>query len=159
MQFSSKHKEENSLSHTVQSEMLIQETNNSTKDHNENAQYKPCPNTINFCSSQRTIKDWVIHPPFIPNVTNAHLTSQNQYSPSHPHQTFSAHLEPFGMPLPVIDHTKILRVCMQNPQHDFKIHGNRLEIYNIISNLKKHWGINVLPDQPKYQLEKQFQLD
>jgi len=110
LQFSSKHSEKNNRSINVQSEMISQETDHFTRDHNGNAQCNPCPNKTNVCSSQRNIKDWVIHQPFIPNVTSAQLPSRNQNSPFHPHQTFSAHLEPFGMPLPVIDHTKILQV-------------------------------------------------
>jgi len=47
-----------------------------------------------------------------------------------------AHLEPFGTPIPIIDHTRYLQICAQNTQHDFKIYGDGLEMHNIINNLK-----------------------
>jgi len=57
-------------------------------------------------------------------------------SPSHPHQTFTAHLDPFGTLMPSIDHTSVLRICAQNTQHDFKLHEDGLDMHNIITNLK-----------------------
>lgn len=78
----------------------------------------------------------------------APLTTQNHNSPSYPHQTFSAHIERFGTPLPVVDHTNVLRICMQNTQYDFKIYGDGLEISNIISNLKNIGASMFVPISP-----------
>ena len=84
---------------------------------------------------QSSIKQWTIHHPFIPNISLPSNNEHNTSAPSHPHQHFTAHLEPFGTPLPVIDSTRFLRVCTQNTQHNFKLHGDGLEIHNIINNL------------------------
>jgi hypothetical protein len=53
-----------------------------------------------------------------------------------PHQEFLSHLSPFGTPMPTIDHTKVLRVCMQNTQHSFQLYGDCLDITSTIDQLK-----------------------
>jgi hypothetical protein len=66
----------------------------------------------------------------------------------HHHQCFTDHLLPFGNPMPVIDPTRILRICMQNTQHDFQIYGDGLEITTISNNLQS-LGINMfIPISP-----------
>jgi hypothetical protein len=68
--------------------------------------------------------------------------------PMHHHQCFTDHLLPFGNPMPVIDPTRILRICMQNTQHDFQIYGDGLEITTISNNLQS-LGINMfIPISP-----------
>jgi len=47
------------------------------------------------------------------------------------------HLKPFVSNLPVIDHTKILRVVMQNTQFAFSIYSDLINISNILSNVKQ----------------------
>jgi hypothetical protein len=101
-----------------------------------------------FCKKQNSltqssIKKWTVHAPFIPNIPS--LSSSTGTSsvhpidtspPSHPRQLYSSHLSPFGTPLPIIDPTKIFRVCVQNTQHDFKIYGDGSELTSIIEHLQ-----------------------
>ncbi len=47
-------------------------------------------------------------------------------------------LIPFGTPLPIIDHTKILPVCAQNTQHSFRLFGDMIDILTTIENLKSN---------------------
>jgi hypothetical protein len=54
----------------------------------------------------------------------------------HTQQAFTSHLSPFGMYIPDIEHTKFLRVCMQNTQHSFQIYGDGLELTSTIDQLK-----------------------
>jgi hypothetical protein len=93
--------------------------------------------------TQSSIKKWTVHSPFIPNIPS--LSSSPGTSsvhpidtspPSHPRQHYSSHLSPFGTPLPIIDPKKILRVCVQNTQHDFKIYSDGLELTSIIEHLQ-----------------------
>ncbi len=44
------------------------------------------------------------------------------------HQIYSAHLNPYGTSLPLVDQTKFLRVCFQNTQHSFQLQGDGIEI-------------------------------
>ncbi len=71
------------------------------------------------CKNQQLIDKWLIHRPFIPSISYDTLT-QRPGHPSNPSQIFLDHLIPFGNPISVVDQTKILRICMQNTQHDFK---------------------------------------
>jgi len=87
-------------------------------------------------SKQKLITLWATHRPFIPNVATKSVTANKPSSPMHPHEVFSAHLKPFGTPIPIIDHTRYLQICAQNTQHNFKIYGDGLEMHNIINNLK-----------------------
>jgi hypothetical protein len=89
-----------------------------------------------FCPKQSSIKQWTIHRPFIPNTTQKARLMHNPMSPSHPRQAFTAHLHPFGTSMPAIDHTRVLWICAQNTQHDFKLHDNGLDMHNIITNLR-----------------------
>jgi hypothetical protein len=93
--------------------------------------------------TQQSIKQWTAHRPFIPNIPLGASSSHNPVIPSDPHQMFTAHLEPFGTPLPIIDPTPHLQVCMPNTQHDFKIYGDGIELSSIIDNLKS-FGIGML---------------
>jgi len=99
-----------------------QQTNTPSKENVYNSQ------------KQKSIKQWTIHRPFIPNISLSSNNEHNTSAPYHPHQHFTTHLEAFCTQLPVIDNTRFLRVCAQNTQHDFKLHGDGLEIYNIINN-------------------------
>jgi len=40
--------------------------------------------------------------------------------PSNPQEKFTGHLTPFGSPVSPMDHTKVLRICVQNTQMHFK---------------------------------------
>jgi hypothetical protein len=101
--------------------------------------------------SQQSVKRWTIYRPFLPHI----LHNQNQSNikiskpiPMHHHQCFTDHLLPLGNPMPVIDPTHILRICMQNTQHDFQIYGDGLEITTISNNLQS-LGINMfIPISP-----------
>jgi hypothetical protein len=62
--------------------------------------------------------------------------------PSTSSQIFLDHLTPFGNPISMVDHTKILRVCMQNTQHDFRLYGDGIKI-STISNQLQPLGINM----------------
>jgi hypothetical protein len=65
--------------------------------------------------------------------------SQSHHPSSHalsdPHSLFSNHLNPFGTTLNPIDQEFFLRICMQNPQHLFKIYGDCIDLNNILANL------------------------
>ncbi len=67
---------------------------------------------------------------------------------------FLDHLTPFGNPITVVDQTKILRVCMQNTQHDFRLYGGGIEITSISNQLKKLNQINYLKLNMNYLKQK-----
>jgi len=107
---------------------------------------QPIPsNNLTTCmlthKGQQSINKWFVHRPFISNIS---LDSSNPMPghPSTPSQIFLDHLTPFGNPISVVDHTKMLRVCMQNPQHDFRLYGDGIEITSI-SNQLHSLGVNL----------------
>jgi len=57
-------------------------------------------------------------------------------APTHPRKNYTNHLSPFGTPLPPMTNSNILRICFQNTQHSFQIHGEAIELPNLISNLQ-----------------------
>lgn len=86
----------------------------------------------------------MVHRPLINGVPTQSSTSDPQIPMlQHPHETFDSHLQPFGMNMPIIDSTKILRICVRNPQHSFQIYGDSLELSYTISNLL-HAGVQML---------------
>jgi hypothetical protein len=75
---------------------------------------------------------------FIPNVPSTTSPSADPSLSSNPvsaRQQFMQHLIPFGTTMPTIDPCKILRVCMQNTQHDFKLYGDGLEMHTLQNHL------------------------
>jgi hypothetical protein len=104
-------------------------------------------------TKQSSIKKWAAHTPFISNVpsssssTSIQITSEYQH-PTNPRQHYSTHLSPFGMPLPLIDPTKTLRVCIQNTQHDFKLYGDGLELSSIMEHLQTIGSSMFVPVSP-----------
>jgi hypothetical protein len=98
--------------------------------------------------TQSSIKQWTVHRPLIPNTLIKPTIEHSTSSHSHPHQVFMAHLEPFGTPMPNINHTHFLRVCAQNTQHDFKLFGDGLEMHNLINNLKLLGASMFVPISP-----------
>jgi hypothetical protein len=97
--------------------------------------------------SQQSIDKWLVHRPFIPSIS----FDASNHVPGHPStqsQIFLDHLTPFGNPITVVDQTKILRVCMQNTQHDFRLYGDGIKITSI-SNQLKTLGVNMfIPISP-----------
>jgi len=83
--------------------------------------------------NQHRIANWSTHRPFIPGVSQQEIKTHT--SPINSNQFFDQHLLPFGIPLPSIDTTKILRVVFQNPQYSFQLFGDGIEISHTISNL------------------------
>jgi hypothetical protein len=84
-----------------------------------------------------TIDKWLIHRPFIP-IHSSNSPSFDPPIPSNPvsaRQQFLQHLIPFGTTMPTIDPCKIIRVCMQNTQHNFKLYGDGLEMHNLQNHL------------------------
>jgi len=87
---------------------------------------------------QNSLHRWLEHSPFIPNVPSTSHPDSTSVSSSHPAsacQTFKNHLAPYGTLLPPIDPSKILRVCLQNTQHDFRIFGDGIEMISIQNHL------------------------
>jgi hypothetical protein len=70
-------------------------------------------------SSQQSIKKWLLHHPFPAGVPLTGADLSRFHDPSHPHDVFSDHQLPYGSPIPVINTSKILRICAQNTQHSF----------------------------------------
>jgi hypothetical protein len=98
--------------------------------------------------SQHTNEKWLIHRPFIPNVPQGvqHNPSPNQ--PSSANLPFTDHLIPFGTPIPQADPCKVLRICMQNTQHDFRLHSDGIEIKTIIDHLYSLGATMFVPISP-----------
>lgn len=71
-------------------------------------------------NTQKQITNWTVFHPFISGVSSFPW----------PHY-------PFGTPIPTIDPTQILWICMQNTQFSFKIQGDNLDISNIINHLQQ----------------------
>jgi hypothetical protein len=96
-------------------------TNTTLQQHNLSLGMSPVNDSTSGPISvvQPKITQWTTHQPFIPGVTNLSLATSIQLT--HPHQVFMNHLQPFGTPMPIIDQTKILHVCVQNPQHSFRL--------------------------------------
>lgn len=69
-------------------------------------------------------------------------------APSSPHQLYTEHLNPFGTPIPTIDLTQILRVVVQNTQHDFKLLDAGISLPIIIENLKSIGANMFFPISP-----------
>jgi hypothetical protein len=90
---------------------------------------------------QQSINKWLVHRPFIPSIS-FDASTPVPGNPNSPSQMFLDHLTPFGNPITVVDQTKILRVCMQNTQHDFRLYGGGIEITSI-SNQLKTLGVNM----------------
>ena len=97
--------------------------------------------------SQQSIKQWVTHRFFIPNVSSI-AELKTSFTPSNCHQIFTEHLKPFGTPLPIIDPSSHLHVCIQNTQHDFKLYNDGLEMATIIENLKNIDVVMFIPISP-----------
>lgn len=92
------------------------------------------PHPKNETSTQRTLLEWAQHRPFITNVHTQPWTHHTE--PTNPRESYSIHLTPFGTGLPVIDKTKVLRIVMQNTQHSFNIHGDKVELHQLMLNLQ-----------------------
>jgi len=73
----------------------------------------------------------------------------NSSALSSPHQIYTNHLRPFGTPLPIIDPTQIIRVCVQNTQHDFKLFDDGISLPIIIENLLNIGANMFVPISPK----------
>jgi hypothetical protein len=82
---------------------------------------------------QTSITQWTCHCPLIAQVP-FHVAMQHS-SPTMPNQIYNDHLIPYGTPLPIVDHTKILRACAQNTQHSFKLYGDDILLCSSIDNL------------------------
>jgi hypothetical protein len=95
---------------------------------------KPNPNGIT--SIQTKITQWIEHRPFIPGVPSS-ASSDQQHVCSSPRNTSSSHLNPFGTPIPPIDLTKTMRICLQNTQFSFQLYGDGLQMQSIMMNLKQ----------------------
>jgi hypothetical protein len=99
-----------------------------------------------FPSPKNTsLNQWLVHRPFIPMV------SSHQCDPaaaSFPHQLYTEHSNPFGTPIPTIDPTQILRVVVQNTQHDFKLLYDGISLPIIIENLKSIGANMFFPISP-----------
>jgi hypothetical protein len=106
---------------------------------NAETHYKPSHVASSFTpkldKGQQKITAWTHHRPFISGITPNPTAHPKQVQPSHPRQLLEDHLQPFGTPLPAIDKTKILRVCLQNTQHSINISGDGLELSYMMMNL------------------------
>lgn len=76
------------------------------------------------------------HHPFHPGIPSRCTVPPESQSLAHPRQLYTNHLSPYGTPMPSIDHTKILRVCMINTQHMFHLYGDNIDMHTAIANLK-----------------------
>jgi len=106
----------------------------------------PTPCTTSKPPSQLHITQWTCHRPFIAQVTYGPTPST--HGPTNPRHEYTQHLKPFGAPLPEIDHTKILRVRMQNTQHSFQLYGDNIHMLNITYNLKSIGAFMSTPISP-----------
>ncbi len=68
--------------------------------------------------------------------------------PSNPRQLYLDHLAPYGTPLPPIDTSKVLRICMQKPQHSFQIYGDTIDLPSIVTNLQSVGANMYIPISP-----------
>jgi len=89
-----------------------------------------------YTQRQQPISKWTTHRPFIPGTPSSNQ-EKSIIAPDSPHETYTNHLIPFGTPLPIIDQSRILRICMQNTQFSFQINSDGLEILHIIENLRQ----------------------
>jgi len=81
--------------------------------------------------AQQSITKGISHRPFI--AQDSFQQPVNKYSPISPHQDYKDHLLLFGTPLPIIDHTRILRVCTQNTQNSFNQYGDGLKFNQLLT--------------------------
>jgi hypothetical protein len=92
----------------------------------------------NSCTkpAPQSIWQWLTHRPFIPNVP----TTPTGYGPSiqlvSATQIFQDRLVPFDTLMPNVDPCKVLCICMQNTQHNFKLYGDGIDISSIMDHLK-----------------------
>jgi hypothetical protein len=91
------------------------------------------PSTVTRAQTQRKITDWTVLTPFISNIA----TNSSPPANISPRVHVSDYLLPYGTPLPEIDGTKTLCICMQNPKFYFKLYDDAVDITNILINLKE----------------------
>lgn len=96
--------------------------------------------------SETQITELTCHKPFIAEVLQQ--PHDSNMSPTNAHQTFSAHLEPNGTPLPLVDHIKFLRVCVQNTQHSFQLQGDGIDMSKFIANIPSLGAQMIVPISP-----------
>jgi hypothetical protein len=68
--------------------------------------------------------------------------------PNSPRQLYLDHLSPYGTPLPPIDTSKILRICMQNSQHSFQIYGDTINLPPMVGNFQSIGANMYVPISP-----------
>jgi len=84
---------------------------------------------------QTKLTSWTVHCPFIPGIAQT-TSSEKIYQPAR--LVVVNHLKPFVTPLPPIDNSKVLRMCMQNTQFAFQLHDDGINMSYIFDNITHH---------------------
>jgi hypothetical protein len=103
--------------------------------------------------TQQRITQWTCYRPFITQAPFNESIKESSFKK--PNQTYKNHLLSFGTPFPIIDHTKILRVCTQKTQRSFNLYGGGLEIQSIIDNLHEIGAFMFAPISPNVNWRNQ----
>lgn len=98
-------------------------------------------------SSQKKNRDWTSFRPFIPHDASGPNTNPSSH-PGNAKALFENHLIPFSTQISIIDHTKILRICVQNTQHLFQLYVDAIDISLLVANVKSFGASNFVLINP-----------
>jgi hypothetical protein len=108
---------------------------------------------------QQGIHEWTIHHPFIQGIPSCSAQETKVVGPHAPQNFYTKHLSPHGTPIPPVDPTSNLWVCMQNTKFAFQLCDDGINLsYNTehLTNL----GVHLFAlHQPENQQGKPFKLD
>jgi hypothetical protein len=117
-----------SLTQSYNQSILTSQDNSVTRICNAPLPCSTSPPLPQQKSTQTSITEWTQHRPFHPGIKSSDSNSLSTHQPSHPKTVYTDHLTPYSTALSCIDHTKILHVCMVNPQYSFQLCGDNTDL-------------------------------